>query len=115
MAKIVYRIFCGTNDHTPQFDEQLRLIFAEDELHAFHKARLLGEREDDCRPDGIQKPSRWKFIDVTAVFLVEDETDGAEVYSHISEEEDAEIYIRNIRQTALKLYENCLKRNIFMN
>jgi len=27
------------------FNEQLRLIVAEDALHAFYKARLIGERE----------------------------------------------------------------------
>ena len=43
LAKLVFRIHCGNGNHTPQFDEQLRLIYAEDELHAFHKARLLGE------------------------------------------------------------------------
>ena len=26
LAKIVYRIICGEGNHTPQFDEQLRLI-----------------------------------------------------------------------------------------
>ena len=31
LAKIVYRIVCGKGEHTPQFDEQLRLIGAEDE------------------------------------------------------------------------------------
>ena len=43
LAKLVFLIHCGNGNHTPQFDEQLRLIYAEDELHAFHKARLLGE------------------------------------------------------------------------
>src|ERR1051326_2143892 len=47
LAKIVYRIVCGDGNHTPQFDEQLRLIQASDELHAFQKARRLGEREQD--------------------------------------------------------------------
>jgi len=45
MAKLVYQFICGNGKHTPQFNEQLRLIVAEDALHAFYKARLIGERE----------------------------------------------------------------------
>ena len=33
LAKIIYRIICGEGIHTPQFDEQLRLIHAEDEMN----------------------------------------------------------------------------------
>lgn len=47
LSKLVYQIICDNGSHTPQFDEQLRLIHAEDDLHAFQKARLLGEREQD--------------------------------------------------------------------
>ena len=32
LAKLVYRIICGEGNHKPQFDEQLRLIYAEDDL-----------------------------------------------------------------------------------
>ena len=44
LAKMVYRIICGDGNHTPQFDEQLRLIKAQDEFHAFQKiVKLIGE------------------------------------------------------------------------
>jgi hypothetical protein len=45
LAKLVYRIICGEGAHTPQFDEQLRLVCAEDDLHAFQKARATGHLE----------------------------------------------------------------------
>ena len=44
LAKLVYRIICGTGNHIAQFDEQLRLVQGEDELHAFNKAQLIGEK-----------------------------------------------------------------------
>ncbi len=115
LAKIVYRIICGDGDHTPQFDEQLRLIHAEDDLHAFQKARLLGEREEDNFLNNKQKPVLWKFIDVSEVHLLNDLADGVEVYSQIKEEDDAEHYIRGIQKRAVILYESCLEKNIFMN
>ncbi len=47
LTKIVYHIICGKGNHKPQFDEQLRLISAENNLHSFQKARLLGKKEED--------------------------------------------------------------------
>ena len=42
VAKIVFRIISGEGNHNAQFDEQLRLISAEDERQAFEKATVLG-------------------------------------------------------------------------
>src|SRR5690606_14824483 len=115
LAKIVYRIICGPGDHTPQFDEQLRLIEAEDDLHAFQKARLIGEREEDNFLNNDQKPVLWKFIDVSELHLVSDLSDGVELYSSIKDDDDAENYARGIYKRAGSLYERCLEKNIFMN
>ena len=43
LAKIVFQIICGEGMHTPQFDEQLRLIEAANEDLAFEKASTLGQ------------------------------------------------------------------------
>lgn len=115
LAKIIYRVLCRGEQHTTQFDEQLRLIFAEDDLHAFHKARLMGEKEADTDAHYDRKPACWKFIDVTEIYLLEEIADGVELFSIIREEENAEAHIKRIRTTSLKLYENCLNKNIFMN
>ena len=40
LAKLIYRIICGDGTHTPQFDEQLRLIHAEDDLYALRTTHL---------------------------------------------------------------------------
>lgn len=47
LTKLVYRIICGQGNHTPQFDEQLRLIEAGHSEEAYEKAVALGEREQD--------------------------------------------------------------------
>jgi hypothetical protein len=94
LAKLVYQIVCGDGAHTPQFDEQLRLIMAEDELHAFQKARSIGEREQDNFLNSYNKPVRWKFIDVPELHPMNALIDGAEMYSRIREEDNADIYIR---------------------
>lgn len=106
IAKIVFQIICGEGKHTPQFDEQLRLIHANNPLHAFHRARTMGKNEEDCFLNNVNKPVHWKFIDVSEILPVDVVTDGAEIYSKIGEEEDAESYIRTVRLRAAHLSQN---------
>jgi len=109
LAKLVFRIHCGNGNHVPQFDEQLRLLYAEDELHAFHKARLLGEGE---RVDPSQVNVSWKFLDVIELHPLINFTDGAEIYSVKREEDDANVYIRSIQKTASQLLQQGLHQFI---
>ena len=106
IAKLVFQIICGSGKHTPQFDEQLRLIYAEDELHAFYKARLMGE--GDCLKDENGVAVKWKFIDISELHLLTDKTDGAEIYSIKKEEADANLYIRSIQKSARQLLQQGL-------
>ncbi len=115
LVKLVFQIVCANGQHTPQFDEQLRLIYAEDELHAFHKARLLGE--GDCIKDeneNIFLP-KWKFIDVSELHLLAHAADGAEIYSVIKEEANAGSYIRCIQKRAGHLLEQSLHQFTGLN
>jgi hypothetical protein len=106
LSKLVFHIICGDGMHTPQFDEQLRLIYAEDELHAFQKARTIGDRESMLVGD--IKKVHWKFVDVSELYPVNDFIDGAEIYSKVREEDDAELYIRNTQKRAGQLLQNGL-------
>jgi len=100
LAKLVYRIVCGAGNHSAQFDEQLRLVHAEDELHAFNKAQLIGEREQDCFQNRAEQLVRWKFINVTELYKLEELTDGAEVYSRIHEDVDGDNYQHTVHVKA---------------
>lgn len=112
LAKLVYRIICGTGNHSAQFDEQLRLIYAEDELHAFNKAHLIGEKEQDSFQNKNDQPVYWKFINVTELHKLEELTDGAEVYSRIYEDEDGDNYQQTIQVKARYLSEYCTEQFI---
>jgi len=115
LAKLVYRIVCGDGNHTPQFDEQLRLIKADDDLHAFQKARLIGEHEEDNFLNNIQKPVQWRFIDVSEIHALNDLSDGAEMYSRIKEEDDADIYVKLVHLRAAHLFESSMHQSIRLN
>ncbi|MFN8253212.1 MAG: DUF4288 domain-containing protein [Ferruginibacter sp.] len=115
LAKIIYQIVCDKGAHTPQFDEQLRLISAEDDLHAFHKARQLGEQEEDSFTNQQNKPVCWKFIDVSEMHKLNNLVDGAEMYSVIKEENDSDRFISNTKMRARKLFETCMEETVKLN
>ena len=102
LAKLVFRVICANGTHKPQFDEQLRLISAEDDLHAFHKARLAGETENT---GDIQTPAKWNFIDVSELHVISEFADGVELYSKVLEEEDAGKYISRIYKMSAGLLQ----------
>lgn len=115
LTKIIYQIVCKGEPHMPQFDEQLRVIYAEDDLHAFQKARLIGEREEDHFLNKNEKPVYWKFIDVSEIHPLNEMIDGAEMYSRIKEEDDPEAFIHVTKLRATHLLENCTHQTIRLN
>jgi len=115
LAKIVYRIICADGNHMPQFDEQLRLIEAEDDMHAFQKARIMGDREEDNFLNDHKQPVQWKFIDVSELTEIQGLVDGLELHSKICEEENGENYVRGVRNRAKYLHEKCLQKTFQMN
>jgi len=102
LAKMIFQVICGEGLHTPQFDEQLRLIAADDEQMAFEKAKALGEIEQDSFYNKDKKLVQWKFIGVEDVYPLVEMIDGAELYSRIQEPEDPETYARTIHHKAIQ-------------
>ncbi len=106
LAKIVYRIICGEGQHTPQFDEQLRLITAADEKEALEKAYALGKRGEDSFYNNRQKLVQWQFINVSELHKIVALIDGAELYSHIEEKDNGELYAEVVHRKAEHLINN---------
>lgn len=104
LAKIIYRIVCGTGEHTAQYDEQLRLIEATSKRDALEKARLIGKREQISFPNEKQQQVQWKFINVSEVYQLHEVADGTEIYSRIEEKEDAASYEDVVHKKAHYLF-----------
>lgn len=100
LAKLAFQIICGEGHHHPQFDEQLRLIAAEDEEEALLKARTIGTKEQETFLNQHQKLVQWKFIDVSELYKMSALIDGAELYSRIEEPDNADTYIELIQRKA---------------
>lgn len=103
IAKIVFHISSENTSQKPQFDEQLRLIAAEDLEEAFIKARRLGLKEEDAFLNENQNIVKWEFINVAEIIPVKHLEDGSELYSRIHEEEESKAYIHCIHQKAIFL------------
>jgi hypothetical protein len=107
LAKIVYRIICGQGNHTAQFDEQLRLIEADNSQEAFQKAKELGVKEEDKFSNEDQKLVQWKFINVAELYKLSGLLDGAELYSRVQETDNADLYIELTNRKAAHILHNC--------
>jgi hypothetical protein len=101
ISKIVFSISSANTAHTPQFDEQLRLIAATSTEEAFLKARALGLKEEDCYINDQNNAVRWEFINVAEVVPLKTLEDGLELYSSIHETEEAKSYIHCVHQKAI--------------
>ncbi|HUQ97472.1 MAG TPA: DUF4288 domain-containing protein [Chitinophagaceae bacterium] len=100
LAKIVYRIVCGDGNHTAQFDEQLRLISAKDEDEAFEKATSIGHSEGETFFNNKAEAVQWVFVNVSELYRLQQLIDGAELYSRITEVDDADSYIDFVHHKA---------------
>lgn len=106
IVKIVFNISAENTNHTPQFDEQLRLIAAQNKEEAFIKARIIGLSEEDSFFNDQHNQVKWEFINVSEIVHVPGLIDGTELYSQIRETEEAKSYIHCIHQKALSLRIN---------
>lgn len=100
LAKLVFRIVCGDGHHTPQFDEQLRLIAAASKELAFIKAQQTGKKEEEIFFNNKQQLVQWNFINVSELYILNELTDGAELYSRIEEKDNGDDYIHVVHQKA---------------
>jgi hypothetical protein len=100
LTKIVYQIICGDGNHTAQFDEQLRLISAADEVEAFSKAQHIGKMEEESFYNQRQQMVSWKFINVCELYKLSELIDGAEIYSRIQEADNADRFVEMVHGKA---------------
>src|SRR4051812_36848871 len=100
LAKIIYRITCGDGQHQPQFDEQLRLVWAEDEPDALERAVALGLLGEERFRNKHEQLVSWTFVNIPELYPLQALMDGAEIYSQIRETDDAASYINFVHYKA---------------
>ncbi|MBS1636516.1 MAG: DUF4288 domain-containing protein [Bacteroidetes bacterium] len=108
LAKLMFNINIDNGTHNTQFDEQTRLLEARNIEDAFHKARAIGKQEEETFVNHDNKLVDWKFIDVTDLYALEQLKDGEQIYSTTYEREDANSFIRFIRQKSMVIQAKSL-------
>jgi len=113
LAKMIFQVRCGDKAHTPQFDEQWRLIRADEVAWAYEKASVLGRMDESSFVNDQGERVFWKFIDVADIHRMGSMEDGAQLFSVTEEPVNAEVYIEQIRLKSQKAFD--LARNSEIN
>jgi hypothetical protein len=102
LVKLVFQVLSGEGIHTPQFDEQVRLIQADEVNWAYEKATVIGWLEQHSFLNSKEEKVEWKFIDVVEIHRIDDPEDGVLLCAMTEEPEDAQGYIQIIKEKAQK-------------
>ncbi|MEQ9590997.1 MAG: DUF4288 domain-containing protein [Cyclobacteriaceae bacterium] len=97
IAKVVFNIAIGEGNHTPQFDEQYRLIKEQTMQTAFEKAERLGLAEEEILLNDKNEIIKWEFVGVSELYPIDQLSDGMELCSTIREEQDRALYIETVQ------------------
>lgn len=104
LAKLIFQVRSGEGAHTPQFDEQWRLIRADEVAWAFEKASVLGRLDESSFLNERNEMVLWKFIEVADIHLVGSLEDGAQLFSSKEEPHDASAYIEQVKLKSQKAF-----------
>lgn len=84
-AQIIFRIDCE-GQPTDQYEEQWRLVYAENEVHALSEAREAGKNEEATFIDRHGRTICWKMLAVKDLQPIE-LTNGGLLFSKVHEAE----------------------------
>ena len=104
ISKLVFQLI-NNEMLTTQFNEQVKLIGADDELQAFNKARIIGDNTClQCKSG----ETTIKFIDVSELQLLTEVKDGLSLISNLVCNVSAEDYICKTQKSASYLFQKGL-------
>lgn len=103
IAKLVYQILLTETKESDQFEEQLRLIKADNKQQALSKAMVLGEQEESLFYNYRDEPVYWKFLEVTELQSLHQLDDGLQLYSHLEQPEYTEAYMALMQSKAERI------------
>jgi hypothetical protein len=97
LSKIVFRVEHSASAKR-MFDEQYRLIHAENENGAFNKALEIGLKEEESFPDSKHRTVSWKFIGIVSLNRLPELTDSMELDSRSEEPENETDYEELVKE-----------------
>lgn len=112
LATAVYSICTGSGNHTPQFEEQLLLINANDEVQALQKAEYIATDNEESFQNAAGETVSCKFIGITYLNEFSEKGDGKSIYSRIYEKEESKSYIGFVKQTATLVQQKYIQKAV---
>lgn len=104
-VKYVYQIVSGEGNHTPQFDEQVRLLLSRSISEALLKAQGLARQFQESFKNIRGEQVSWEFVGIAGLHEIETPEDGVEVTSVIHEPKDAEAFKDHIDRCKSYLFD----------
>ena len=105
IVKIIYQIIAGDGTHTPQFDEQYRIIKADEMEWALEKAQVIARLGQCLFQNDKDETVQWKLVAVEDVQLLGEMDDGTLIYSRVEELKDAQEYVSLTSERSRRLFE----------
>ena len=101
LAKLIFSIDVSESTVKAEFDEQFRLIQARTEEEAYYKAKSLGKKLQSTFFNANNKLVSWRFIDASELNVINELSDGVEIYSNTIETNQKESFINSVLQKAM--------------
>ena len=108
IIKLIYQIITATGK--TQFDEQLRLIRADEDEWAKEKAHTLGRLGESNFFTQGSKALAWKFVGVSDVVAVDKIEDGVELYSETKQLKNINQYLDDVKRRSDRIMEAVYKQ-----
>lgn len=107
LYKFVYQIVIEGNSGTTQFDEQFRIIFAENASMALAKSQLVSEKEEARFWNADNQEVCWNLVSVLLIASLDQLEDGEMVFSQNQEFEQPSGYVQFIKeQSEAQLFQH---------
>lgn len=104
LAKLIFQVRSGEGAYTSQFDEQWRLIRADEVAWAYEKATVLGRLDEGNFLNDRDETVVWKFIEVADIHSIGSMEDGVQLFSSTEEPKDADAYIEEVKMKSQKAF-----------
>jgi hypothetical protein len=105
LAKMVFQITVEGRNNAPQFEEQFRLIKADELTWAVEKAAILGRMDSTIFLNDRNQKVEWKFVEIVEALPLDGIVDGMELYTQTEEPENSATYLAIVKKKAKRLID----------
>jgi Domain of unknown function (DUF4288) len=113
ISKIVFQIVIDEKP-TSQFDEQIRLLEADNIGQAFLKAQEIGLSEQETFLSADQRLCKWTYIGTTHLNKLNNLKDGVQFFSLTNEAEEADTYVNFVMERTKMFGTEIRKKSHFI-